>query len=107
VSTEHSDTTAVAERLTELTQELLDAHCDTVCLARDLSTAPAWLAHMQYLKDLQRVGKRTLSELADAGYEKPRTRVAVRHVRRPQLGALARALTFLSASSGARESTAS
>ncbi len=52
-----------AERLVELTEELLDAHCDTVCLAESLPAATAWIAHIEYLKDLQRAGQRTLAEL--------------------------------------------
>jgi hypothetical protein len=53
-------------RLAELTQELLDAHCDTVCLARQLDPGPEWAAHVDYLKGLQRVGQRTLAELSAA-----------------------------------------
>ena len=59
-------------RLLELAQELLDAHCDTVCLADTLAPTPEWVAHVQYLKDIQRVGKRTLAELAANLSEKPR-----------------------------------
>jgi len=53
-----------AERLLELTQELLDAHCDTVCLADSTESTVDWMAHVEYLKDLQRIGQRTLAELA-------------------------------------------
>lgn len=62
----------IAERLTELTQELLDAHCDTLCLADDLPAPPSWAAHVEYLKDLQRVGRKTLADLADGRCEKRR-----------------------------------
>lgn len=55
---------AASDRLIELTHELLDAHCDTVCLADDLTLAREWSAHVRYLKDLQRVAQRTLAELA-------------------------------------------
>jgi len=58
------DHRAVADRLAELVEELLDAHCDTVCLVDDLAGPPGWIAHIEYLKDLQRVGQRTLAELA-------------------------------------------
>jgi hypothetical protein len=58
------DRRAVPDRLAELTQELLDAHCDTVCLAVDLRAAPDWIRHVEYLKALRRVGQRTLAELA-------------------------------------------
>jgi hypothetical protein len=53
-------------RLFELTQELLDAHCDTVCLADSPARAEEWITHLRYLKDLQRVGQRALAELAVA-----------------------------------------
>jgi hypothetical protein len=56
----------VIERLTELINELLDAHCDTVCLAEDAGTGPEWSAHVDYLQALQRVGQRTLAELSPA-----------------------------------------
>lgn len=58
------DHQAASDRLIELTQELLDAHCDTVCLADDLPLALEWAAHVRYLRDLQRVAQRTLAELA-------------------------------------------
>jgi hypothetical protein len=58
------DHEAVADRLAELVEELLDAHCDTVCLADDLAGSPGLSAHIEYLKDLQRVGQRTLAEVA-------------------------------------------
>ena len=58
---------AASDRLIELTHELLDAHCDTVCLADELASGPRWAAHVEYLKDLQRIGQRTLAELAGSG----------------------------------------
>lgn len=67
-----SDVQTASQRLAELTVELLDAHCDTVCLADGLQATPAWLAHIEYLKDLQRVGHRTLADLSGAGDDKPR-----------------------------------
>ena len=63
---------SVAARLTELTEELLDAHCDTLFLAEALSAEPGWAAHIDYLKDLQRVGQRALAELSDVSVEEPR-----------------------------------
>ena len=68
----------IADRLGELTHELLDAHCDTVCLADELSAEPRWAAHVEYLKDLQRVGQRTLAELGELrpGQQRPRNRLA-------------------------------
>ena len=59
---------AASDRLSELTHELLDAHCDTVCLADELASGPEWAAHVEYLKDLQRIGQRMLAELAGSGY---------------------------------------
>ena len=50
-------------RLAELTEELLDAHCDTVCLADTPPSSVEWQVHVEYLKDLQRVGHRALAEL--------------------------------------------
>jgi hypothetical protein len=52
------------DRLTQLTQELLDAHCDTVCLAGERADGDAWAAHVEYLQALQRVAKRELAELS-------------------------------------------
>jgi hypothetical protein len=50
-------------RLVELAQELLDAHCDTVCLADEPPSGPRWAAHVEYLKALRRVAQRALAEL--------------------------------------------
>jgi hypothetical protein len=49
--------------LTDLVYELLDAHADTVGLAGELEQVPAWAAHLDYLRDLQRVGRETLAHL--------------------------------------------
>jgi hypothetical protein len=51
-------------RLTELVQELLDAHCDTICLSQAVDHDPAWASHLHYLQDLQRAGQATLAELS-------------------------------------------
>ena len=45
----------------ELLYELLDAHVDTMRMARDLDGDPAWAAHLDYLRDLQRVGREALA----------------------------------------------
>jgi hypothetical protein len=58
-----SDRQVPVDRLAELVQELLDAHCDTVCLAGRLDSEPDWGPHLDYLRDLQCVGKRMLAEL--------------------------------------------
>jgi hypothetical protein len=49
--------------LTDLVYELLDAHLDTMRLAGDLEERPAWGAHLDYLRDLQRVGHEALARL--------------------------------------------
>ncbi len=50
--------------VTELVYELLDAHVDTMRMARDLDSDPAWAAHLDYLRDLQRVGREALAHTA-------------------------------------------
>ncbi len=49
--------------LTDLVYELLDAHIDTVRLAAELDQVPAWEAHLDYLRDLQRVSREALARL--------------------------------------------
>jgi hypothetical protein len=51
-------------RLIELIEELLEAHCDTVCLADNAEADPAWPAHLSYLRDLHRVGLETLARVS-------------------------------------------
>jgi hypothetical protein len=53
--------------VSELVYELLDAHVDTMRLAGALDDDPAWAAHLDYLRDLQRVGREALARGADAG----------------------------------------
>jgi hypothetical protein len=63
---------SVIDRLTELIDELLDAQCDTVCLADELAADPRWSArlaadprwsaHLDYLRGLQRIGQQTLAQ---------------------------------------------
>jgi hypothetical protein len=50
--------------VTELVYELLDAHVDTLRMASDLDADPAWAAHLDYLRDLQRVGREALAQSA-------------------------------------------
>ncbi len=47
--------------MTALIYELLDAHADTMRLADELDATPAWAAHLDYLRDLQRVGREALA----------------------------------------------
>jgi len=53
--------TATDGDLTALVYELLDAHADTVRLADGLDAEPAWAAHLDYLRDLQRIGREVLA----------------------------------------------
>jgi hypothetical protein len=54
--------------LAELVYELLDAHADTIALAdrvKAVDRCPtAWAAHLDYLRDLQRVGRERLARLS-------------------------------------------
>jgi hypothetical protein len=50
-----------AARLTSLVYELLDAHLDTEVLMSSPSTHLVWLAHLHYLRDLQRSSRETLA----------------------------------------------
>ena len=47
--------------VTELIYELLDAHADTMRMAHDLDDDPSWAAHLDYLRDLQRVAREALA----------------------------------------------
>jgi hypothetical protein len=57
------DTNGRDATLTELAYELLDAHFDTAELARQarLADTHGWRAHLDYLRDLQRVGHALLA----------------------------------------------
>ena len=46
-----------------LVYELLDAHGDTMSLAGDFADSPAWAAHLDYLRGLQRVGREVLARV--------------------------------------------
>jgi hypothetical protein len=52
---------ASVEDLHWLVYELLDAHGDTMRLAWELSEDDQWAAHLDYLRDLQRVGRERLA----------------------------------------------
>ena len=51
------------DHLSGLLYELLDAHVDTLKLAATLEENQSWAAHLDYLRDLQRVGKETLARV--------------------------------------------
>ena len=51
--------------VTQLVYELLDAHADTLSMAGDLDGDPAWAAHLDYLRGLQRIGREALAHGPD------------------------------------------
>ncbi len=53
-------------RLVELVYELMDAHDDTARLAHGLTADLRWQAHLDYLQQLQRVGRELLAVDVDA-----------------------------------------
>ena len=53
-------------RLVELVYELMDAHDDTAQLAQGLTSDVQWQAHLDYLQQLQRVGRELLAAGGDA-----------------------------------------
>ncbi len=57
--------------LIRLCYELLDAHVDTSLLAEKLAHDPWWQAHLDYLRDLQRVGREALALESSRGYRAP------------------------------------
>jgi hypothetical protein len=61
-----ADTSATtpADHLSGLLYELLDAHIDTIKLAGPLERDQCWAAHLDYLRDLQRVGRELLARAA-------------------------------------------
>jgi hypothetical protein len=55
-------------KLAELIYELLDAHDDTARLAQEFDCDVRWSAHLDYLQQLQRVGRELLAaSVADGG----------------------------------------
>lgn len=56
--------TTPADQLRSLLYELLDAHIDTIALADTLEDDASWAAHLDYLRDLQRVGHEALARAA-------------------------------------------
>lgn len=58
-------TTTDRDALVRLAYELLDAHDDTARLAQEAHAGDlAWDCHLAYLRDLQRVGREQLAQLA-------------------------------------------
>jgi hypothetical protein len=50
--------------LAELVYELLDAHLDTIALVDEVPDGSGWAAHLDYVRDLQRVGRERLARLS-------------------------------------------
>jgi hypothetical protein len=55
--------TKTMDYLSTLVYELLDAHVDTIKLASGGPDSQRWAAHLDYLRDLQRVGREALAHL--------------------------------------------
>ncbi len=55
--------TTALDYMSRLIYELLDAHADTALLAGALESDPDWAAHLDYLRDLQRVAREGLARL--------------------------------------------
>jgi hypothetical protein len=51
-----------SEELARLAYELLDAHSDTQRLVDEQSNELQWRLHLDYLKDLQRLGREVLAQ---------------------------------------------
>jgi hypothetical protein len=58
------------EYLSALVYELLDAHEDTMRLADPLCDDQRWAAHLDYLRDLQRVGRERLARVGTVAAER-------------------------------------
>src|ERR1700694_2485084 len=58
---EARSTVEASAKLVELVYELLDAHDDTARLAQELGRDVQWAAHLDYLQQLQRVGRELLA----------------------------------------------
>ena len=56
-----SSQAARSERLARLAYELLDAHLDTEHLVRQRRSELQWQAHLNYLRDLPRLGREILA----------------------------------------------
>lgn len=52
-----------ASDIVALVYELLDAHIDTISLTGERAYGDEWAAHLDYLRDLQRVGREALARL--------------------------------------------
>jgi hypothetical protein len=57
----------LSEELTELVDELIEAHDDTLRLTADLALDWRWQAHVCYLRELGRVSREALASAAAEG----------------------------------------
>ena len=51
------------DQLSQLVYELLDAHADTICMGEEMAGGLEWEAHVDYLRDLQRISREVLANL--------------------------------------------
>ena len=51
------------DQLSQLVYELLDAHADTICMGEEMAGGLEWEAHVDYLRDLQRISREALAHL--------------------------------------------
>jgi hypothetical protein len=65
--------------LTDLCCELLDAHVDTLLLAREFDDDPLCQAHLEYLRDLQRAGREALALVPLLALRAPRYATGSNH----------------------------
>lgn len=63
-TTSPSPPTTPEHALARLAYELLDAHDDTARLAHGPTSELEWDSHLAYLRDLQRIGRELLAQLA-------------------------------------------
>jgi hypothetical protein len=59
--TQQAGAATASELLSKLVYELLDAHSDTAELAAERRDSLGWEAHLEYLRQLQRIGRETLA----------------------------------------------
>jgi hypothetical protein len=58
-----NESTVTTGDVIELVYELLDAHADTTRMAAGIDDDSAWAAHLDYLRDLQRIGREALAQM--------------------------------------------
>jgi hypothetical protein len=58
---EARSTVEYSAKLVDLVYELLDAHDDTARIAQEHTGEEQWAAHLDYLQQLQRVGRELLA----------------------------------------------